>query len=157
MKDDSLMKTGWSGCSQPWFTSKMEWRRRWNIRNCGQCDRCRAWGNSSGDWCARNLGKLRRKRKSPGRLDYSPDWIVNSGCSKHMTWDESKLLSKSEYQGSRVVMTANNARLPISHIENAICRPWCSKDYAMLKNVYHVPGMEKNLLPLLYNRSQLEK
>ena len=27
----------------------------------------------------------------------------------------------------------------------------------MLKNVYHVSGMEKNLLPLLYNRSQLEK
>lgn len=38
------------------------------------------------------------KATGPDRLDYSSDWIVNSGCSKYMTGDESKFLSKSEYQ-----------------------------------------------------------
>lgn len=39
------------------------------------------------------------------RIDYSKDWIVDSECSNHMAGDESKLLSKNEYKGKRMVVT----------------------------------------------------
>ena len=31
----------------------------------------------------------------PGRIDYEKDWIVDSGCSNHMTGDEDKLQEKT--------------------------------------------------------------
>ncbi|GKV12767.1 hypothetical protein SLEP1_g23879 [Rubroshorea leprosula] len=51
------------------------------------------------------------------RVDYSKNWIIDSGAASHMTGDEEKLLNLSEYKGNRVV-----------------------------KNVLHVSGMKKNLL-----------
>ena len=45
---------------------------------------------------------------SSNRIDYENDWIVDLGCSKHMTGDKEKLQNLLEYKGSHVVMTANN-------------------------------------------------
>ncbi|KAM1879682.1 hypothetical protein ACFX14_041524 [Malus domestica] len=42
------------------------------------------------------------------RIDYKNDWIVDSGCSNHMTGDKQKLENLSEYKGGRVVVTADN-------------------------------------------------
>ncbi|KAE8665560.1 PLAC8 family protein [Hibiscus syriacus] len=56
---------------------------------------------------------------TPERIDYKNDWIVDSGCSNHMTGDKQKLQNLSEYNGGRVVVTADNSRLPITHIESA--------------------------------------
>ncbi|KAE8675430.1 putative RING/U-box superfamily protein [Hibiscus syriacus] len=53
---------------------------------------------------------------TPERIDYKNDWIVDSGCSNHMTGDKQKLQNLSEYNGGRVVVTADNSRLPITHI-----------------------------------------
>ena len=63
-----------------------------------------------------------------------------------MTGDKEKLQNLSEYKGSRVVMTTNNSKTPIAHIGNTIVPPQCSPIEALLQNVYHVPGMKKNLL-----------
>ena len=63
-----------------------------------------------------------------------------------MTGDKEKLQNLSEYKGSRVVMTTNNSKTPIAHIGNTIVPPQCSPIEAPLQNVYHVPGMKKNLL-----------
>ena len=41
-------------------------------------------------------------------INYENDWIVDSGCSNHMTSDQRKLQDKKEYKGSRMVHTANN-------------------------------------------------
>ncbi|KAG5598224.1 hypothetical protein H5410_029594, partial [Solanum commersonii] len=49
-------------------------------------------------------------------VDYEHDWIVDSGCSNHMTGDEKKLINMSEYKGGQVVVTANNSKMPITHI-----------------------------------------
>ncbi|PON76811.1 hypothetical protein PanWU01x14_031310 [Parasponia andersonii] len=46
----------------------------------------------------------------PEQIDYDNDWIVNSGCSNHMTG----------YKGGRVVVTTNNSRLPIAHIGKTV-------------------------------------
>ncbi|KAK2978138.1 hypothetical protein RJ640_029132 [Escallonia rubra] len=41
------------------------------------------------------------------QIDYENDWIVDSGCSNHMTGDQEKLQNLSEYKGSRVVLSSN--------------------------------------------------
>ncbi|KAK2986903.1 hypothetical protein RJ640_024962 [Escallonia rubra] len=50
------------------------------------------------------------------QIDYENDWIIDSGCSNHMTGDQEKLQNLSEYKRSRVVVTANNFKLLIAHI-----------------------------------------
>ena len=63
-----------------------------------------------------------------------------------MTGDKHKLESMSEYKGGRVVVTADNSRLPIAHIGKTIVTPRYSTNQVPLQDVYHVPGMKKNLL-----------
>jgi hypothetical protein len=80
------------------------------------------------------------------QIDYESDWIVDSGCSNHMTGDKEKLQNSTEYKGNRVVITANNSKLPIAHIGNTIVSNHHSDNEVALQKVYHVPGMKKNLL-----------
>nr|CAD1818376.1 unnamed protein product [Ananas comosus var. bracteatus] len=84
--------------------------------------------------------------ENPREVNYSTDWIIDSGYSNHMTGDRDKLLSTTEYKGGRVVVTANNSKLPITHIGKTIITPRFSPHQVQLQNVYHVPGMKKNLL-----------
>lgn len=79
-------------------------------------------------------------------IDYEKDWIVDSRCSNHMTGDKEKLQNLSEYKGSREVVIANNSKLPIAHIGNTVVSPQYGAIEVPLQNVYHVPGMKKNLL-----------
>ncbi|KAE8676439.1 hypothetical protein F3Y22_tig00111614pilonHSYRG00169 [Hibiscus syriacus] len=83
---------------------------------------------------------------TPERIDYKNDWIVDSGYSNHMTGDKQKLQNLSEYNGGRVVVTADNSRLPITHIGKTIVTPRYNTNQVQLQDVYHVPGMKKNLL-----------
>ncbi|KAA8547802.1 hypothetical protein F0562_004231 [Nyssa sinensis] len=80
------------------------------------------------------------------QIDYEKDWIIDSGCSNHMTGDKEKLQDLSEYKGRRVVVTANNSKLPIAHIGNTVVSSHYNTNDVSLQNVYHVPGMKKNLL-----------
>ncbi|KAL0415705.1 UNVERIFIED_CONTAM: Retrovirus-related Pol polyprotein from transposon RE2 [Sesamum latifolium] len=52
----------------------------------------------------------------------------------------------SKYMGSRVVVTADNSKLPIAHVGNTIVSPQYNESEVPLKDVFHVPGMKKNLL-----------
>ncbi|CAL5324316.1 unnamed protein product [Camellia sinensis] len=54
------------------------------------------------------------------QIDYEKDWIIDSGCSNHMTGDKEKLQDLSEYKGRHVVVTANNSKLPIAHIGHLV-------------------------------------
>ncbi|KAE8674817.1 putative disease resistance protein [Hibiscus syriacus] len=83
---------------------------------------------------------------TPERIDYKNDWIVDSDCSNHMTGDKQKLKNMSEYNGGRVVVTTDNSRLPITHISKTIVTPRYNTNHVQLQDVYHVPGMKKNLL-----------
>ncbi|CAL9014755.1 unnamed protein product [Prunus brigantina] len=80
---------------------------------------------SEDDWDAEASLAIEEEEKaltvmSPERINYKNDWIVDSGCSNHMTGDKEKLQNLTEYRGNRVVVP--------------------------LQDVYHVPGMKKNLL-----------
>ena len=82
----------------------------------------------------------------PGAINYEQDWIVDSGCSHHMTGDMNKLYDMAKYNGNQVVVTANNSRLPITHVGESVIVPRYNPQKIQLQNVYHVPGMKKNLL-----------
>ena len=73
-------------------------------------------------------------------------WIVDSGCSNHLTGNKDKLQNPSKYDGSRVVVIADDSRHKIAHIGGAILPSEDDKVKLSLRNVYHVPGMKKNLL-----------
>ncbi|GMJ06792.1 hypothetical protein HRI_004348400 [Hibiscus trionum] len=79
------------------------------------------------------------------KTDYNEDWIVDSGCSNHINSDEKKLQDIDEYKGRRVVFTANNSRLSISHIGKTTL-PMNDSQRLQLEKVYLVPGLKKNLL-----------
>ena len=107
--------------------------------------------NSEDGWDAEALFAMEEEElaltvTTPERIDYKNDWIVDSGCSNHMTGDKQKLQNLSEYKGGRVVVTADNSRLPITHIGKTIVTPRYNSNQVPLQDVYHVPGMKKNLL-----------
>ncbi|KAJ4971777.1 hypothetical protein NE237_004876 [Protea cynaroides] len=94
------------------------------------------------------LAEARQKKTT-----YSKEWIIDSGCSNHMTGDERKFVSKDDYKGKRIVVTANNAKLPIAHVGSVTCTPTSSNKGLVLQDVFHVPDMKKNLISV----SQLTK
>jgi hypothetical protein len=96
--------------------------------------------------CAIEENELALMTMMGERINYENDWIIDSGCSNHMTGDQNKLQDVKEYKGSRMVLTANNARLPIAQIGKTTIMPGNKSDMVSLHNVYHVPGMKKNLL-----------
>ena len=83
---------------------------------------------------------------SSHKINYERDWIFDSGCSSHMTGDKEKLCNISEYKGKRVVVTANNSRLPITHIGDMVIDSCLNEKQVQLEDVYRVSGMKKNLL-----------
>ena len=66
-----------------------------------------------------------------------------------MTGDEKKLINMSEHKGGRVLVTANNSKIPITHIGKIVFVPPHNYIQVELQNVYHVPLMMKNFLSVL--------
>ncbi|KAF2320518.1 hypothetical protein GH714_027917 [Hevea brasiliensis] len=54
-------------------------------------------------------------------------------CSNHMTGDKEKLQDLSEYKESRVVVTVNNSKLPIAHIDVKVYRDLKISEKPMMK------------------------
>jgi hypothetical protein len=79
------------------------------------------------------------------KIDYKEDWIIDSGCSNHMTNDDKKLEDMTDYKGGREVLIADNSRLAISHVGKTTI-PRYGPHQLQLNKVYHVPGLKKNLL-----------
>ncbi|KAA8532301.1 hypothetical protein F0562_032334 [Nyssa sinensis] len=79
-------------------------------------------------------------------IDYSKDWIVDSSCSHHATGNASLLFEVCPYHGKRAIVTAYNSLHPEVKEGNLNVK----KDISIvggisLKDVYHVPGLKKNL------------
>jgi len=78
-------------------------------------------------------------------IHYQNDWIVDLGCLNHMIGDMNKLQSMIKYKGDRAVVAANDSKMSITHIGNTVIAP-LGRHRVQLQNVFHVPGMKKNLL-----------
>ncbi|KAL3510569.1 hypothetical protein ACH5RR_029970 [Cinchona calisaya] len=63
-----------------------------------------------------------------------------------MTGDKEKLHSTTKYKGGRVVVTADNTKLPIKHIGDTVIMPCVNSHPVQLQHVMHVYSMKKNLL-----------
>ncbi|KAJ0464501.1 putative RNA-directed DNA polymerase [Helianthus annuus] len=74
------------------------------------------------------------------------DWIVDSGCSNHLTGEKERLKNPIKYGGSRVIVIADNSKHSIANIGDVAFSKNNSKKEMLLKDVYHVPGMKKNLI-----------
>jgi hypothetical protein len=79
------------------------------------------------------------------KIDYKEDWIIDSGCSNHMTNDDKKLEDMTDYKGGREVLIADNSRLAISHVGKTTI-PRYGPHQLQLNKVYHILGLKKNLL-----------
>ncbi|KAG8495890.1 hypothetical protein CXB51_007509 [Gossypium anomalum] len=89
------------------------------------------------------------------KIDYKNDLIVDSGCSNHMTGDQEKLQDVATYKGNRVVVTANNSRLPITHVGKMTIAPRFSSDPKGVKvfenvKVSGTPTMEGKRMESVY-------
>jgi len=80
-------------------------------------------------------------------VNYKEDWIIDSGCSNHMTRNHKKLEDVADYKGRRVVLMADNSRLSISHVRKAVVSRY-GPQQLQLEKVCHVPGLKKNLMPV---------
>ncbi|KAG8364043.1 hypothetical protein BUALT_Bualt19G0085100 [Buddleja alternifolia] len=80
-------------------------------------------------------------------IDYKTDWIFDSGCTHHLTGDDSLISNAHNHVGNRAIVTAENsihlgekegsANVKVTDSEN---------DNVVLKSVYLVPGVRKNLV-----------
>ncbi|XP_062086226.1 uncharacterized protein LOC133792339 [Humulus lupulus] len=70
-------------------------------------------------------GELALAVTVPRPIDYNNDWIIDSGCSNHMTGDKEKLQSMTEY----------NSRLMITHIVKTKIVPRLSTKEVSLQDV----------------------
>ena len=59
-----------------------------------------------------------------------------------MTGDKEKLQNMSKYKGKRVVVTADNTRLPIAHIAETLISLRFNAKQLPLEQVYHVLGVK---------------
>ncbi|KAI4324227.1 hypothetical protein L6164_023781 [Bauhinia variegata] len=108
---------------------------------CYRCDKGDSSQRNEEDWGKCFMAKV---TSNPASIDFENNWIVDYGCRHHVTGDASKFSSLHPYQGKDVIVTADNT---VHYVEKeGIVVINGSKDNSItLNNVYHVPGMTKNL------------
>ena len=72
-------------------------------------------------------------------IHYNKEWIVDSGCSHHATGNETLLSGVRPHCQKKVTMIADNSMHPMTKEGDL------NDGSVLLKNVYHVPGLKKNL------------
>ena len=76
-------------------------------------------------------------------IDYEKEWIVDSGCSHHATGDANLLSDVRPHEGKRVIMTVDNSLHPV--MKEGDFNSSNDTKRVSLNDVYHVPGLTKNL------------
>jgi hypothetical protein len=79
-------------------------------------------------------------------INYKNDWIVDSGYSNHIIGGKEKFYTMEKYKSRCVMVTANNSKMPITHIGKALVVPHFNSTKVELDHVLHMPGTKKNLL-----------
>ncbi|KAE8676518.1 PLAC8 family protein [Hibiscus syriacus] len=118
-----------------------------NIKFDGKCYNCGKMGHMEKDCWTKKKPVESNTTTSSSKENSEDGWDVEA----LFTTEEEDQLSRScknlsEYNGDRVVVTADNSRLPITHIGKMIVTPRHNSNQVQLQDVYHIPGMKKNLL-----------
>ncbi|KAG5609100.1 hypothetical protein H5410_020381 [Solanum commersonii] len=86
-------------------------------------------------------------RETAGKRKLKLEKLINKRSLSPVTLTKKRRLHlQFEYKGGRVVVTANNSKIPITHIGKMVFVSHHNSRQVELQNVYHVPGMKKNLL-----------
>ncbi|KAH7837800.1 hypothetical protein Vadar_018092 [Vaccinium darrowii] len=90
-------------------------------------------------------------------VDYKKDWIIDSGCSHHLTGVDSLFSSLQECKGQDAIVTADNSIHPVKN-EGMVKVNASNAGCVTLNSVYHVPGKKvKSLYVLSASDSYVEK
>nr|DAD20269.1 TPA_asm: hypothetical protein HUJ06_021732 [Nelumbo nucifera] len=72
------------------------------------------------------------------------EWIIDSGCSHHVTGNDSLFLELHQHNGEQVIVTADNSTYPV--VQEGVVKIGADNASIQLNDVYHVPGLKKNLV-----------
>ena len=114
-----------------------------------RCQLCGIWGHVAGDCRNRYNAEFKPNNQRSGNAaststsstDYPP-WLMDSGATDHLTNHLERLHVHDRYGGKDQVHVANGAGLSISHIGHSSL----AGSSLHLKNILHVPDIDKNLL-----------
>lgn len=86
----------------------------------------------------------------PAQVLYNHDscrqeWIIDSGCSHHVTGNDSLLSELRQHNGERVIVTADNSVYPVAK-EGVLKIDVGDTRAIKLNDIFHVPGLKRNLV-----------
>ncbi|KAL4291090.1 hypothetical protein GQ457_14G002100 [Hibiscus cannabinus] len=73
------------------------------------------------------------------------EWIIDSGCSHHVTGNDELLSDLRQHKGERVIITADNSAYPVAQ-EGVVKIGMDDTNVVKLNDVFHVPGLKRNLI-----------
>ena len=76
---------------------------------------------------------------------HKEEWIIDSGCSHHVTGNDSLLSEVRQHKGERVIVTTDNSSYPVAK-EGVVEIGMDDKSMVKLDDVFHVPGLKRNLV-----------
>ena len=82
-------------------------------------------------------------------VDFKEEWIVDSGCTHHVTGDDSLFLELVQHKGERVFLISDNSTSPI--MKEGVVEIGINNTNINLNDVYHVPCLNKNLVSVSQN------
>jgi transposase InsO family protein len=113
-----------------------------------KCKKCGRWGHTA-ERCARLSGKATTSQQvafTVGDIATKLDWILDSGCSNHMTPDSSKFITYEKLNTPVAFTFANGQKA------NAVARGDIQLQVGnlqiTLKSVLHVPASKVNVLSI---------
>jgi transposase InsO family protein len=113
-----------------------------------KCKKCGRWGHTA-ERCARLSGKASTSQQvafTVGDIGTKLDWILDSGCSNHITPDSSKFITYEKLNTPVAFTFANGQKA------NAVARGDIQLQVGnlqiTLKSVLHVPASKVNLLSI---------
>ncbi|KAJ0035903.1 hypothetical protein Pint_25392 [Pistacia integerrima] len=76
------------------------------------------------------------------------EWIIDSGCSHHVTGKDTLFSEMRQHHGERVIVTVDNSTYPVAKegVVTIDVADDTRTSSVKLNDVYHVPGLKKNLV-----------
>ncbi|PKU78985.1 Retrovirus-related Pol polyprotein from transposon TNT 1-94 [Dendrobium catenatum] len=115
------------------------------------CQICGKTGHTAGNcWHRQNLNYApptnSRALSAQQHLADTNDWILDSGASSHLTSDNANLQQSVPYNGYDSISIANGSNMSIQNSGQGLLPLPESQRKLYLKQIYHVPSLNHNLL-----------
>ncbi|KAL4303890.1 hypothetical protein GQ457_10G000190 [Hibiscus cannabinus] len=76
---------------------------------------------------------------------YEKEWIIDSGCSHHVTGNDSLFSEMRQHKMDRIIVTADDSAYPVAK-EGDVQIGIDDRNSVKLNDVFHVPGLKRNLV-----------